>query len=66
MGGGKIEHQHFYLHGNKFTAQRYEKISIYARKTLKFLRIVTKNLRIVTLSGYFDPKTSIIPHRCKN
>ena len=65
-GGGKIKHQHFSLHGNKIMAQRYEKISIYARKTLKNLRIVTKNLRIVTLSGFFDPKTSIIPHRCKN
>ncbi len=66
MGGGKIKHQHFSLHGNKIMAQRYEKISIYARKTLKFLRIVTTFLRIVTLSGFFDPKTSIIPHRCKN
>ncbi len=47
--GGKIEHQHFIPHGNKFMAQRYEKISIYARKTQKNLRIVTLFLRIVTL-----------------
>ena len=67
MGGGKIKHQHFSLHGNKIMAQRYEKISIYARKTLKFLRIVTtflrivtKNLRIVTL---LSPKRQIF-HIC--
>ena len=66
-GGGKIKHQHFIRHGIiTKTAQRYKKIFNYATRTRIFLRIVTKNLRIVTLTGFFDPKTSIIPHRCKN
>ena len=42
MGGGKIKHQHFNRHGNKIMAQRYEKISIYARKTLKFYVLLPK------------------------
>ena len=61
MGGGKIKHQHFHLHGIiTKTAQRYKKIFNYATRTRIFLRIVTKNLRIVTL---LSPKRQIF-HIC--
>ena len=60
-GGGKIKHQHFIRHGTiTKTAQRYKKIFNYATLTRIFLRIVTKNLRIVTL---LSPKRQIF-HIC--
>ena len=63
-GGGKIKHHIFIRHGIiTKTAQRYKKIFNYATPTRIFLRIVTKNLRIVTL---LSPKTSNFPHMCKN
>ena len=61
MGGGKIKHQHFIRHGTiTKTAQRYKKIFNYTTPTRIFLRIVTKNLRIVTL---LSPKRQIF-HIC--
>ena len=61
MGGGKIKHHIFIRHGIiTKTAQRYKKFFIHATRTRIFLRIVTKNLRIVTL---LSPKKSIFPHR---
>ena len=64
MGGGKIKHYiifafiHFRIFA--FSLQRYKKIFNYATLTRIFLRIVTKNLRIVTL---LSPKRQIF-HIC--